>query len=46
MAIDAVEASDYAVLQGVMIFITFFYIVVSFLVDVIYGWVDPRIRYE
>ena len=46
LAINAVEASDYAVLQGVMIFVTFFYIAVSFLVDVIYGWVDPRIRYE
>jgi peptide/nickel transport system permease protein len=46
LAINAVNASDYAVLQGVMIFITFFYIAVSFVVDVIYGWVDPRIRYE
>jgi len=46
LAINAVSASDYAVLQGVMIFITFFYIAISFVVDVIYGWVDPRIRYE
>jgi peptide/nickel transport system permease protein len=46
LAINAVSSSDYAVLQGVMIFVTFFYIAVSFLVDVIYGWVDPRIRYE
>jgi peptide/nickel transport system permease protein len=46
LAINAVSSSDYAVLQGVMVFVTFFYIAISFLVDVIYGWVDPRIRYE
>ena len=45
LAINAVQSSDYAVLQGVMIFITFFYLVISFLVDVLYGLVDPRIRY-
>ena len=45
LAIDAVRSSDYAVLQGVMIFITFFYLIVSFFVDVLYGLVDPRIRY-
>ncbi len=45
LAINAVTSSDYAVLQGVMIFITFFYLIVSFFVDVLYGIVDPRIRY-
>ena len=45
LAINAVTSSDYAVLQGVMIFITFFYLVVSFGIDMIYGLVDPRIRY-
>ncbi len=46
LAINAVVASDYAILQGVMIVITFFYIATSLLVDVVYAWVDPRIRYE
>lgn len=46
LAINAVVASDYAILQGVMIVITFFYIATSLLVDLIYGWVDPRIRYD
>ena len=45
LAINAVTSSDYAVLQGVMIFITFFYLFVSFAVDMIYAWADPRIRY-
>ena len=45
LAITAVRSSDYAVLQGVMIVITLFYLVVSFFIDVLYGLVDPRIRY-
>ncbi len=46
LAINAVVASDYAILQGVMIVITVLYIVTSLLVDLIYGWIDPRIRYD
>lgn len=46
LAINAVNSSDYAILQGVMLFVTAFYIITSLLVDVIYGWIDPRIRYE
>jgi peptide/nickel transport system permease protein len=46
LAINAVSASDYAILQGVMLFVTVFYIATSLLVDIIYGWIDPRIRYE
>jgi peptide/nickel transport system permease protein len=46
LAINAVNSSDYAILQGVMLFVTAFYIATSLLVDVIYGWIDPRIRYE
>lgn len=46
LAINAVTASDYAILQGVMLFVTAFYIATSLLVDIVYGLVDPRIRYE
>ncbi len=45
LAINSVMASDYAVLQGVMVTVTVFYVAISLLVDIVYGWVDPRIRY-
>jgi peptide/nickel transport system permease protein len=45
LAINAVGSSDYAVLQGVMIVVTVLYIASSLLVDVLYGLLDPRIRY-
>ncbi len=36
---------DFAAIQGSIVFIAFFIIVVSILIDVINAWIDPRIRY-
>ena len=38
-------ASDYPVLQGVVITYTLLYIGAAFMVDVLYAYIDPRIRY-
>ena len=43
-AILAVSNYDLAVVQGVVIFATLSIIVFNLLVDVLYAWVDPRIR--
>ena len=45
LAVTAMLASDYPVLQGVVITYTLLYIGAAFLVDVLYAYVDPRIRY-
>lgn len=44
LAIEAVNNSDYAVLQGVMILITLMYVLANLMVDLLYVVVDPRIR--
>ena len=44
LAIEAVNNSDYAVLQGVMILITVMYVMANLMVDLLYVVVDPRIR--
>ncbi|MDR2101434.1 MAG: ABC transporter permease [Treponema sp.] len=41
---DSVRNNDYPVIMGLTIFFSLFYITVIFLVDVIYGFIDPRIR--
>jgi oligopeptide transport system permease protein len=41
---DSVRNNDYPVIMGLTIFFSLFYITVIFLVDVIYGLIDPRIR--
>ena len=43
---EAITARDYAVIQGFVIVIASGYVIVNLLVDISYGWLDPRIRYE
>lgn len=45
LAVDALFAVDYALLQGVVIVFTLLYVGAAFLVDVLYAYIDPRIRY-
>ena len=45
LAIDALFAFDYPLLQGVVVVFTLLYVLVAFLVDVLYAYIDPRIRY-
>jgi peptide/nickel transport system permease protein len=46
LLIDAVLKRDYPIVQGVTIFIAAVFIVTNLIVDVLYGIVDPRVRYE
>lgn len=45
LTIDAIERRDFAVIQASVIFVALVVIVVNLLVDLIYAWLDPRIRY-
>lgn len=46
LIVEAVKRRDYAVVQGVILTITLTYLLVNLIVDVLYVWADPRIRYE
>ena len=41
---DAIEARDYPVVQGFTLFIAFVFVLVNLLVDVLYTYLDPRVR--
>ena len=41
---DSVRNNDYAVIMGLTLFFSLFYITVIFIIDVTYGFIDPRIR--
>jgi peptide/nickel transport system permease protein len=43
---DSIFARDFSVIQGCVFFIAVMYVIVNLLVDIIYVWLDPRIRYE
>nr|WP_066151972.1 nickel ABC transporter permease [Halalkalibacter krulwichiae] len=42
--IQAILQRDYPVIQGYVIFASLLFITIHFLVDLIYGWLDPRLR--
>ena len=45
LALDAVETRDYPVLQGAVMLFAFFFLLVNLVVDLLYAFLDPRIRY-
>jgi len=45
LVVDAVFARDYPLVQGVVLVITVGFIASNLVVDIVYGWLDPRIRY-
>jgi peptide/nickel transport system permease protein len=46
MMVNAVFAHDYPVVQGLILFIATAVLFINLIVDISYGWLDPRIRYE
>jgi peptide/nickel transport system permease protein len=46
LVIHGIVNRDYPVIQGTVLFIAFTYLFVNLFVDVMYAYVDPRIRYD
>ena len=46
LALTAVTNNDFALLTGIVLFFAVAYIFFNFVADVLYGFVDPRIRYD
>ena len=44
LAIDSIIAKDYPVVQGVILLTATTYVIANLLVDVSYGFINPRIR--
>ncbi len=45
LAYDSITKRDYPLVQSVVLFLAFLYIFMNVVVDLAYGWLDPRIRY-
>ena len=45
IAIDSIYRRDYAMIQGVVLYGTIFFMLVNLIVDVLYAVLDPRVRY-
>jgi peptide/nickel transport system permease protein/oligopeptide transport system permease protein len=46
LIVDSILARDYPVIQGTILIFGLLYILVNLIVDLIYAYVDPRIRYD
>jgi peptide/nickel transport system permease protein len=46
MAVEAMGNSDYPVIQGFVLVISIVVLLTNLLVDLSYGWLDPRVQYK
>ena len=46
LAVQAISARDYPLLQGCILIIAVSYVAVNFLTDLVYAFVDPRVRLQ
>jgi peptide/nickel transport system permease protein len=43
--VETVTRADYTMVQALVMLVATFFIIVNFVVDLLYAWLDPRIRY-
>ena len=46
LMLTALQERDYPTISGINLFVAVFVIIINILVDVSYGWLDPRIHYQ
>jgi ABC-type dipeptide/oligopeptide/nickel transport system permease component len=46
LAIMAIQSRDLPMLQGCMLVLTTMFVTINLLVDVVYAFIDPRIKYQ
>lgn len=42
--VDATTRGDFTLIQGLVLLIATIFVLVNLVVDIVYGWLDPRIR--
>jgi peptide/nickel transport system permease protein len=45
-ALEGINLRDYPVIQGAVLSISLSFVLVNLFVDLLYGFLDPRIRYQ
>jgi peptide/nickel transport system permease protein len=46
VAVVAITGKDFPMVQGIVLFVAAVYVLVNLAVDLLYAWLDPRIRYS
>jgi ABC-type dipeptide/oligopeptide/nickel transport system permease component len=45
LALDAIQRRDYPMVQGAVLAVTLTFVLINLLVDILYAYLDPRIKY-
>ena len=43
---DAIQNRDYPVVQGTVLFLTFAFVLINLITDLLYAWIDPRVSLD
>jgi len=46
LIVDSILARDYPMIQGAILIFGLLYVFVNLIIDLVYAFVDPRIRYD
>jgi peptide/nickel transport system permease protein len=46
LLVQSVTSVDYSMTQGIVMVIVLIFVITNFFVDILYAWLDPRIRYS
>ena len=46
LSLTAIQNRDYAIIQAVVLLVAGGFVLINLLVDAVYVWLDPRIRFE
>ena len=46
LVVDAISRRDYPIIQGVMVIFAAVYVLINLAIDILYSFIDPRIRYS
>ena len=44
-AVTAIGGRDYSLIQAVVLLVSGFFVLINLVIDLLYAWIDPRIRY-
>ncbi|EZH65448.1 peptide ABC transporter [Bacillaceae bacterium JMAK1] len=46
LIINSIERRDYTIIQGIVLFVTLIYVTINLIIDLLYGFIDPRVRLD
>jgi peptide/nickel transport system permease protein len=46
LLVQSINQRDYMMTQSLVLLIAFFFIVVNLILDILYAWLDPRVRFK